>query len=78
MELRDLLTDVESKVKIARINFDLGFFGVCRDHLGFLFDVLDDEVGSGARDKCESAESSLSHREIDVVDLQEGDKDHDL
>lgn len=28
------------------------------DHLGKMYDLLYNEVGSGAKDKCESAESS--------------------
>lgn len=56
MELHDLMTQVESMVRAAKNDFDQAAHGECREHLCGLCDLLYDEVGSGARDKCESAE----------------------
>lgn len=58
MELRDLMNEIEVLVEKARDDFSSAAHGACREHLGELYDLLDDEVGSKARDKCESAESS--------------------
>jgi hypothetical protein len=52
------MTEIELQVRKAREDFDLAAHGACREHLGNLYDLLDDWVGSGARDKCESAEKS--------------------
>lgn len=58
MELPDLMIRVENMVRAAKNDFDCAADGACRDHLGYLYDLLDDVVGSKAREKCDSAESS--------------------
>jgi len=58
MELRDLIREVKDKTKIAIVNFERGYYAACRCHLGILYDLLDEEIGSWVEKKCESDESS--------------------
>ena len=73
MKLHEILIKCQELVDAATISFELNSDDVCREELGDLYDFLDDAFGSGARDKYESTD-----KEIDVIDLQEGDKYHDL
>lgn len=58
MKLHELLIKAHELLNDATIEFELTQEAKCKELLGSLYDLLDDEVGSGARDKCESAESS--------------------
>lgn len=58
MDPLDKLTDHSRNLaKAARRAFIEGHSIKAYEYLGALYDFLDDEVGSKARDKCESAES---------------------
>jgi len=76
MDFNELCIKVKELINHAKVANHLCNYEEAYKHLGNAYDLLNEEVGSGARDKCESSESS--NREIDVVDLQEGDKYHDL
>lgn len=56
--LDNLTTKADNLASDARIEFLMGHPIIVYEILGELYDLLDDKVGSGARDKCESIESS--------------------
>ena len=56
--LNDLTSEALRLASLASNAFWVGHPKLAYKYLGILYDFLDDEVGSGARDKCESAESS--------------------
>ena len=58
MKLTALFYHAELQMNLAKAAYDRGENDVTKEHLGHLYDLLDDEVGSKAREKCESDESS--------------------
>lgn len=58
MHLKDLIILCEDKLMLAKSQLSYENLFQTYRHLGELYDILDDEVGSGARDKWESGESS--------------------
>jgi len=57
MERHELLIHAQHLLNGAVLGYELNDERDCLDHLGDLYDLLDDVVGSKARDKCESKES---------------------
>jgi len=58
MLLHEIIIKSYEILDAAQISFELSSEDVCLEELGQLYDFLDDHVGSKARDKCESSESS--------------------
>lgn len=57
MELHELINKAERLISHARTAVRFKHAEEAYDHLGKLYDLLDDEVGSRARDKRESTKS---------------------
>lgn len=59
MKLHKVLIEAQENLDAATVEYKLNREDVCLEWLGQIYDLLEDVVGSKARDKSESAESTV-------------------